>query len=146
MTWQDYDSFADLQQAGEFREHHSMTFHAVSLIAGFQHHVMFCFSPRTETGSFGLGQQFTSSSFQQLHGFLHWGTHAYFKPSGFIQQLFSNPFLPVKVWPHGPMAPIVITTQANATVARQHFLNVLPPGDAFHSLFPSLLCLFSHAF
>jgi hypothetical protein len=97
MTWHDYDSFVDLQQAGEFREQHSMTLHAVYLIAGFQHHVMLCFSLRTETGSFGLGQQFTSSSFQQLPGFLHWGTHAYFKPSGFIQQLLSNPFHPVKV-------------------------------------------------
>lgn len=152
MTWQDYDNFADLQQAGEFREHHCMTFHAVSPIAGFQHHVMLCFSPRTETGSFGVGQQFTSSSFQQLPGFLHWGTHAYFKPSGFIQQLLSNPFHPVKaraLYYHLVLctAPIVITMQANATVARQQFLNVLQPGDAaFHRLFPSPLCLSSHAF
>ncbi len=50
-----------------------------------------------ETSAFGSDEQFTQQSFQRLTGAVHYGAHAYFKPSGFIQLLLPNPFHPLKV-------------------------------------------------
>ncbi len=89
MTWQDYDSFLNADQAGACGCSASAAAAAASSHL-IQHHP-------AATESFGIGQMFTASDFQYLPGFVHLGVHAYFKPFGFIQQLLPNPFHPVKV-------------------------------------------------
>ena len=112
-------------------------------------HYCFLQQTSTETGAFGVNEQFTSASFQRLPGAAHLGVHAFFKPSGFIELLLPNAFHPVRVGiprtvEHALLFLITsrpLVPQVVPATARKQFLDVLaaPFSLPLHTL--SLLSL-----